>query len=89
MEKLYTINDLKSDLNMEDTIYEELIEEDFEFYNNIVDKINSDNTLIPVWASMLDEEIEFLREEENQQLIVVEDCGCILLYRKENGVQND
>lgn len=80
MKNKYTLKDLRKDLYLED---EETFKEVFhkETFELAIEKINNDNTLIPVLESDLQREINFL-DECDETLFEIENVNGIVLYRK-------
>lgn len=77
MAKVYTKNDLIYDLyikNCYNEIYDEIT------FNEVIQKINEDNSLKPVLQSDLQSEKDYL-EERGKKLIEVKNINGIILYR--------
>lgn len=80
--KKYTLEELRSDLYIEDSMYDEEFEEWKTDLIKVVDRINADRTLIPVLESDLQNEQDYL-EECNKKMLIVDNINGVILYRKE------
>lgn len=78
----YTLKDIRKDLNIEGKDYQEFYEECKPTLKKVVNIMNKERDLIPVFESDLDREQDFL-EETNRKMVIVHEIDGVVLYRTE------